>query len=148
MNWDAVGAIGELVSAFAVLATLLYLSIQIRQNSKMMKANSKQSISDATQQMIYKMLDEPEVAHKMLNGGGDLDGIEFTKAYLLTRAMFRGYEAQIYQHEVGLLDEKEWHELKKVIEETSNFPGFHQLWPELANSVSPSLKAIVEEARR
>jgi len=31
MNWDALGAIGELVSAFAVVVTLLYLAIQLRQ---------------------------------------------------------------------------------------------------------------------
>ena len=30
MNWDAIGAIGELLSAVMVLATLLYLSVQVR----------------------------------------------------------------------------------------------------------------------
>lgn len=33
MNWDAIGAIGELVGALLVIGTLLYLSIQIRQNN-------------------------------------------------------------------------------------------------------------------
>ena len=31
MNWDAIGAIGEIVGAAAVVATLAYLSIQLRQ---------------------------------------------------------------------------------------------------------------------
>ncbi len=30
MNWDAIGAIGEVLSALAVLATLLYLAVQVR----------------------------------------------------------------------------------------------------------------------
>ena len=30
MNWDAIGAIGELVGAAAVVGTLFYLAIQIR----------------------------------------------------------------------------------------------------------------------
>ncbi len=34
MNWDAIGAIGEISGAIAVVATLLYLSKQIRQNSR------------------------------------------------------------------------------------------------------------------
>ena len=33
MNWEAIGAIGEIVGAIAVIATLFYLSIQIRQNA-------------------------------------------------------------------------------------------------------------------
>jgi hypothetical protein len=31
MNWDAIGAIGELVGGAAVLVTLIYLAVQIRQ---------------------------------------------------------------------------------------------------------------------
>ena len=31
MNWDAVGAVGELVGAFAVVMTLLYLALQTRE---------------------------------------------------------------------------------------------------------------------
>ena len=34
VNWDAVGAIGEVAGAVAVVGTLFYLSRQISQNSK------------------------------------------------------------------------------------------------------------------
>ena len=34
MNWEAIGAIGEIVGAFAVVATLGYLAVQIRQNTE------------------------------------------------------------------------------------------------------------------
>ena len=33
MNWEAMGAIGEISGAIAVFATLVYLSIQIKQSS-------------------------------------------------------------------------------------------------------------------
>ena len=33
MNWDALSAIAELSSAVAVFFTLIYLTIQVRQNS-------------------------------------------------------------------------------------------------------------------
>ncbi len=34
MNWDAIGAVGELVGAAAVVVTLIFLTIQLRQNTK------------------------------------------------------------------------------------------------------------------
>lgn len=34
MNWEAIGALGEIAGAVAVIVTLLYLAKQIRQNSK------------------------------------------------------------------------------------------------------------------
>ena len=40
MNWEAVGAIGEIVGAAAVLATLYYLAAQIKiQNRQLQKSN-------------------------------------------------------------------------------------------------------------
>ena len=38
MNWDAVGAIGEIVGALAVVITLVYLAIQVRQNTRHLQA--------------------------------------------------------------------------------------------------------------
>ncbi len=37
MNWDALGAIAELIGAVAVLLTLIYLAIQSRQNNELVK---------------------------------------------------------------------------------------------------------------
>jgi len=34
MNWEAIGAIGEIMGALAVVATLGYLAVQIRQNTE------------------------------------------------------------------------------------------------------------------
>ena len=34
MDWNAIGAIGEIIGALAVFLTLVYLAIQIRQNTK------------------------------------------------------------------------------------------------------------------
>ena len=32
MNWDAIGAIAELLGAIGVIASLIYLATQVRQN--------------------------------------------------------------------------------------------------------------------
>lgn len=37
MNWEAIGAIAEIVGALAVVVTLAYLAIQVRQNTRMMQ---------------------------------------------------------------------------------------------------------------
>jgi len=37
MNWDAIGAIAEVIGALAVLITLAYLAVQVRQNSTQLR---------------------------------------------------------------------------------------------------------------
>ena len=40
MNWDAIGAIAELLGAIGVIASLIYLATQIRQSREQMSQNS------------------------------------------------------------------------------------------------------------
>ena len=44
MNWDAIGAVGEILGAAAVVATLVYLAQQIRRNAKSVEGSSIQAI--------------------------------------------------------------------------------------------------------
>ena len=56
MNWDAIGAVGELIGAIAVVITLVYLAIQIRQNTKTVRASTYQSVAEALADGSYKMI--------------------------------------------------------------------------------------------
>ncbi|MFT5208393.1 MAG: hypothetical protein ACI9CE_000107 [Flavobacterium sp.] len=40
MNWEALGAIGELVGAIVVVGTLIYLTIQLKENNKNLKVHT------------------------------------------------------------------------------------------------------------
>jgi hypothetical protein len=44
MNWDAIGAIAETLSAIAVVATLIYLALQIRQNTQVIGSSTRHAI--------------------------------------------------------------------------------------------------------
>ena len=41
MNWDALGAIAELLGAIAVFLTLAYLTVQVKQNSKALEQQNQ-----------------------------------------------------------------------------------------------------------
>ena len=46
MNWEAVGAVGEIVGAIAVVITLIYLARQMRQNSSALRSTTAQSANE------------------------------------------------------------------------------------------------------
>ena len=46
MNWEALGALGEIAGAAAVIVTLAYLSVQIRQNTKASRVAAVQAASE------------------------------------------------------------------------------------------------------
>ena len=43
MNWEAVGAVGDLIGGIAVLVTLIYLAVQLKQTQKMLKGQAAQA---------------------------------------------------------------------------------------------------------
>ena len=49
MNWEALGAIAELLGALAVFLTLAYLTIQVRQNSKALDLQNQFSAAQIMQ---------------------------------------------------------------------------------------------------
>lgn len=42
MNWDMLSAIGEILGSVAVFVTLVYLTIQTRQSTAAIRANTRQ----------------------------------------------------------------------------------------------------------
>ena len=45
MDWNAVGAIGEVGGAIGVIVTLIYLAGQLRQNTRAMRSSTYQTYS-------------------------------------------------------------------------------------------------------
>ena len=100
MGWEAFGAIAEIVSAVAVLVTLIYLALQIRQNSHSIdqqnaiaKSQSLQQRADSVTQLSALTLGSEEnvaVYTKLLSNKAirpaDLEPNERMRAALILHA--------------------------------------------------------------
>ena len=68
MNWEAAGAIGEIVGALAVFITLAYLAVQIRQNTGAVRAAALDSSVNALATVRAKIHDSGELTDIYLRG--------------------------------------------------------------------------------
>ena len=114
MNWDAASAIAEIISAIAVVITLFYLAVQIRQNSRTMISNIREQRMVSTQQIIFKWADEADLLEK-IEKNEEVEGAERSRALMIIRAVYRNWESHIHQYRHGLLDEEEWKALYETI---------------------------------
>ena len=67
MNWEAIGAIGEVLGAIGVIVTLGYLAIQIRQNTKVTKAATAQQMTDNWVHLNLFMSGHPELSSHVID---------------------------------------------------------------------------------
>ena len=78
-NWDAVGAIGEIIGAIAVIATLGYLAVQIRQSRKATIASTSQAITRSQNELNVAAMTDPGLSDVITRGLRDyrqLDRVE------------------------------------------------------------------------
>ena len=100
MNWEAIGAIGELVGAVGVILTLVYLAYQIRQNTRQLVQNETSARAAAinasiaviweSRRSVYENAELIAVWLKGLRSPGDLTENE---AYRFRLVMSNAIEA-------------------------------------------------------
>ena len=79
MNWDAIAALAELAGALAVIATLVYLTVQLRQNSALLKASIATASRESTNQLTGLLASDREalrVFYAGLENRGDLEKLD------------------------------------------------------------------------
>ncbi len=114
MNWDAVGAIAELVGAGAVVLTLIYLSIQLRQNTSQVKHSTVATEVAAYQDMIGRISElnalrvtSSELTDLILRGDKDLEGLtenESSRYFTWTITLLRHGDMGFFLYERGVID--------------------------------------------
>ena len=111
MNWEALGAIGEIVGAVAVILTLGFLALQIRQNSRTVKATAAQSVLQSLSEALRAAAESRVLTRVMMQGLTDFDKLDETdewQFFLWLFAWFRLVE-QAYQHyAMGNIEEGTW----------------------------------------
>ena len=90
MNWDAIGAIGETVGAFAVVATLIYLAIQTKQTREAVQAGGTLSTMEIFSRWRTALVQSPDLSNiaAKANAGEKLDAQEQIKFSLFCDEMF------------------------------------------------------------
>lgn len=61
MNWSAIGAVAELIAAIGVILSLIYLALQIRNNTKMTRLAIRESYISGHNRLFERILENPDV---------------------------------------------------------------------------------------
>jgi len=75
MNWDALGALGQVVGALAVVLTLVYLAIQVRQNTKGVRLGATADAIAAVREWNYLFISDYSVRQTFRKGTVGLEDL-------------------------------------------------------------------------
>jgi len=148
MNWEAIGAIGEVLGAIGVIASLLYLAIQVRASTRAAVVEAKLESTRLLHKFIDYLIETPELNDIFLRGIEDLECLSEEEYYRFSNMALKAFwffSAAHFQYRMGTLDEGEFHEPRTVFRYWIHRPGCRAWWNKIGSqAVSPKFREFVE----
>ncbi len=149
MNWEALGAIGEIVGAMAVVGTLLYVSQQLKEQSRALNTSVRDSSFRQLQEWNYHVIADPDLGELFQRAARTADWSEFTGAEQarlvhLLYSFFKVFE-NVYIHAAeGSMGEQVWAVNSGVFFAYANQPGCRRYWKHRTASFDPRFRQLLE----
>jgi len=104
------GAI-EVISAGAVLVGLIFVGVELRQNTAAVEAASLQEQTESSIQFLQNIASDPELTRIWMDGStdrGQLDRVDARRHFLLVRTRWLRMQNAYRQWRRGTLNEEDW----------------------------------------
>ena len=148
MNWDALGAVGELLGAIAVVATLVYLARQVRASNRASAIESRVSNQRSYSDFLGQLIASPELDEMYKRGRKDLSALSPEEEARFTNLALQTYSnvsSAYFQYSQGVLDEEGWHEYRVILRFWASGKGTQDWWDSTGKYFfSPKFRELVE----
>ncbi len=130
MSLSDLASLGSFVSGFAVLASLVYLALQVRETRRNQQISIRHSRASRIVE-LERALADPAVADAWLHGSWspqEITSTELNQFIHLCRALFFHFEDSFYQREEGLLNDDAFETVVAGARLLARGPGWRAAW--------------------
>jgi hypothetical protein len=146
MSLSDLASIGSFVSAVAVVVTLVFLTLQMRQTNRNQRALMQQGRSTRLAESVLKMAESEMSARYMRGTVADrsMTEAEIWSYLQMVMAQHINWEDSFLQHRAGLLDAVSWSTDAAALRRTCMFPGSRAIWRLVGPNFGASYGAYVD----
>ena len=147
MTITELGSIGELVGSIAVVITLIYLTTQLRQNTRAIRAAATQALDQSITDNIALWASTQEKAvlmERALTSYDSLSEEEVIHFHALVAAFFLSMDSNFWSHRNKLMPPELWDREQEVIRAWVNQPGGRIAWERKRSQLSRPFREHVE----
>ncbi|SRR5665213_380570 len=150
MTLSDLASIGSLVSGVAVLVSLVYLSIQVRQADKNQRTSLQQGTSERGIDIVRHWGD-PHIAQaymKTMAGDTNLGSLEAFQLNMHFRASLLSFQDNFLLQRVSLIDDIQLESIRRTIKVLMTQPVLRAMWNLMRDSFAPEFAEFVETLAR
>lgn len=128
VNWDAVSAYSEVIGAIAVVVSLVYLALQVRQNTRAIRGATLDAITGHMQAELRWSSEMPGTFKKAMEDPATLTYEESWQLSEWVTAAFTARQNEYHQYQQGMLDEEVWEGIENIIKLLMGIPWIRDWW--------------------
>jgi len=144
MNWTAIATIAEIIGAAGVIASLIYLAVQIRQSTKVARAETTKDLYLASRAAILEIAANDELT-KIWTDIRNFESEGIARRYAFYQSFFRLYELQFNLAGQGLLDKDIAQSYMLVIRMFAGTEYFPDYWQKARREFNDAFATYVDE---
>lgn len=118
--------ISEIASSFGIVITLIFLVIQMRQNTRALYATMRQSVLDEDSRYLSLAVTHPEMM--IANAKPELTDEKIVSHFASMTLFIRHRENDFVQYKNGVLDQQTWNRFKNSIAGTFSYARNRKFW--------------------
>ena len=138
----------QILGGIGVIASMIYVGIQIRNNARAMRAATYQQLSALTIQGWHSMAHNGETMDIVLRAMDDFSAVsrvEKARFRMVVMAQARSYENAWFQFKIGTLRKSDWKAFTVDFETFFSTPGTKAAWPLVKNRYNEEFTGLVDE---
>lgn len=147
MTLEQASFVAQIVSAVAVIASLIFVGFQLKHATAAIRATSSQAHSGLYTDLVRSIIDNADFARTWSTGLTNpkaLTEAEWVRFVAYASALFRLYESSRVQWLNGRLDEEHWHTIERQAADFGQLPGLQRAWDLRGHWYSPEFRAWFE----
>lgn len=137
----------QILGGIGVIASIIYVGIQIRNNARSLRASTYQQLSVTSMQAWLSMGHNGETVDIMLRGMDDfssLGRVEKARMRFILMSYAKGFENAWFQHKIGTLHAGDWMAATSDLHSFFSTPGSHVVWQIVKSRFNPEFVAFVD----
>ena len=108
----------------SVIVTLVFLILQIRQNTQAIRSETIQAVMQSEMALSSLLVEHATLWDKVLRGASLDDGAETRQAIILYNSLMIDTETRFHQHLSGFLDAKSWQGRMQMLPKIVSLPVY------------------------
>ena len=147
MNWEAIGAVGEILGAIAVIGTLIFVGLQIRSNTRSTQVAASHNLTNTFITVVKTIVDDPELSRMWIQQSQDastLSASDVERMLAYNVMVLKAFEDAFHHHEMGQMSDEMWDGWQTFMVVITNYPGMRHYWKQRKHFYSRSFQEFVD----